>query len=238
MIIVPAIDLSGGKVVRLRQGKIEEKVIYSDNPLEFAEKWVKEGAKLLHIVDLDAALGLGDNSALIQSLTVNTGIDIQVGGGIRNRERVERLLNLGVKRVVLGTRAFKDKDFFVSLLKEFPGKVALGLDIKDNMVAVSGWKETISLDIPELIEGLEAEGLEWIVYTDVCRDGMLEGINFKGVKDFSVRVKSNLIISGGVSSARDLEELSKYRNIWGVIIGKALYDKRVELKRLIKEYQR
>lgn len=234
MIVIPAIDLLSGEVVRLRKGKLKDKKVYSKDPRLFVEKWKDKGARLIHVVDLDAALGIGNNNEVIKDLTSVKGVDLQVGGGIRNFKQIERLLKSGVKRFILGTTVFKDKDFFLEVLNRYSERVALALDMKGEMVAVRGWEETIFIDIDKELQEFEKKGLKWVIYTDVTRDGMLKGGNIDVIKKLKKKVNCNFIASGGISSIEDIRRI-KENELWGVIVGKALYENKLDLKQAIKE---
>lgn len=237
MIIIPAIDLMDKKVVRLRQGEAGNRKTYSDDPLGIAQKWKEQGASWLHIVDLDAALELGNNLDVIEEIAEKSNLNTQVGGGIRSLDYAENLIKGGVKRVVVGTRAFQDEDFLAKLIGKFnPSSVALSIDIKEGKVALRGWRETLSLDIQELCRTTAAAGLEWLVYTDISRDGTLEGLNYEAIRELRQKTSLNIIASGGVGSMEDIRKVNSF-GIWGVIVGKALYEGKFSLAEAIGSLQ-
>jgi len=237
MIIIPAIDLMDKKVVRLRQGEACNRMTYSDDPLGIAQKWKEQGARWLHIVDLDAALESGNNLDVIEEIAEKSNLNTQAGGGIRSLDYAENLIKRGVKRVVVGTRAFQDEYFLTELIRKFsPSSVVLSIDIKEGKVALKGWRETISLDIQELCRSAAAVGLEWLVYTDISRDGTLEGLNYEAIRGLKQKTSVNIIASGGVGSMEDIRKVNSL-GIWGVIVGKALYEGKFTLTEAIGSVQ-
>lgn len=223
--IIPAIDLMGKKVVRLTQGKKKEFKVYSENPLEVALNWKEQGAELLHLVDLDAVWKEGSNLEVISELVEKVKIRLEVGGGIRSYEYAQKLLNLGVERIVLGTRAIEDRDFLENLLSRFKERVCLSLDLEETKVALQGWQEKKELNLENFIENLKYKGLEWIIYTDVLRDGTLKGVDIRKVYwILNLTRGMNLIVSGGVGSLEDIKKLKQIHTLYGVIVGKALYE--------------
>lgn len=232
MLAIPSIDLKSGCVVRLTKGRYFEK-IYSKDPLSIAEKWRKEGAKLLHIVDLDGALsGELKNLDILREILRKINIKVQFGGGIRDIGEIEELLNLGVKRVIIGTRAAEDEDFLRRVVKRFRKKIIVSVDEREGRVAVKGWKETLSYNCLKFIKNLENLGLHTIIYTDTLRDGTLKGPNIKKIKGILENVNIPLIVSGGISSLEDIRSLKELEDegLEGVIIGKALYEERFSLR--------
>lgn len=231
MLIIPAIDLYKGKVVRFVKGDPSRSTIYSDNPLSIARKWQNEGAKILHIVDLSAALGESDNTDIIEHIIKEIDIDMEVGGGIRDVRGALRFKKAGAKRIIVGTRSLEDK--FLKELLSVLGKdrLAVSVDTKDGFVATHGWQDKSKLKSLEFIERLALSGIKWIIYTDISRDGTLEGLNFKALKGLSAFKGINFIVSGGVSSVNDLKKVKKELPfVWGIISGKALYDKKIDFK--------
>lgn len=230
MLIIPAIDLYNGKVVRFIKGDPTRSTIYSDNPLSIARKWQDEGAKILHVVDLSAALGESDNVSIIEHIIKEINIDVEVGGGIRNVEKALTLKAFGAKRIIVGTKSLDD-NFLTELLYAL-GKdgLAVSVDTKDGFVATKGWQETSKLKPIEFIEKLTSLGIKWVIYTDISKDGTLEGLNFKALKELSAFKGINFIASGGVSGISDLKKVKEeVPFIWGVISGKALYDGKLSL---------
>ncbi|MBI4682901.1 MAG: 1-(5-phosphoribosyl)-5-[(5-phosphoribosylamino)methylideneamino]imidazole-4-carboxamide isomerase [Nitrospirae bacterium] len=235
MIIIPAIDLKDGKCVRLLQGKKEEVTVYSDDPASMAQHWVELGAKLLHVVDLDGAFtGEQKNFDKIREIRKSIHIPIELGGGIRNVERIEQLINLGVDRTIIGTSAAKNPVMVKEACERFPGKVIVGIDAKDGKVAVKGWVEVTDLDAIEFAKRMQDNGAAGIIYTDISRDGMLTGPNIEAMDKMVKAVGIPVIASGGVSNLGDIKQLMQINNLWGVITGKALYEGTLDLKDAIE----
>ena len=225
MKIIPAIDLWEGKVVRLVRGDPSLSTVYSDNPLEIAKKWESQGAQILHLVDLSAALGEGDNLAIIKKILKESKIPLEIGGGIRTIKRAKELIFLGAERIIVGTKS-TEEDFLDELLANVDkNKVAVGVDLVGDNLAVEGWKERTNVKGIDFVKHLKAKGLEWIIYTDISRDGTLSGPNIERTKSLSEISGLNLIASGGISSLADLKKLKEEApSVWGVIVGKALYE--------------
>ncbi len=235
MIIIPAIDLKDGKCVRLLQGKKEEVTVYSDDPVETARQWVDMGAKLLHVVDLDGAFtGEQKNFDIIKKIRRSIHIPIELGGGIRNLERIDDLMRMGVDRTIIGTSAAKEPEMVKEACKKYPGKVVVGIDAKDGKVAVKGWVEVTELEAIAFARQMESFGAAGIIYTDISRDGMLTGPNIEAMGKMVQAVKIPVIASGGVSRLDDIKSLLKIENLWGVITGKALYSGALDLKQAIE----
>lgn len=226
MLLLPAIDLMGGEVVRLKRGLATEKTVYSSDPVAFAKKWEDAGADWLHIVDLDAAFGgVPKNLDAIGRICAAVNIPCELGGGMRNFENVSSAFSAGVSRVILGTRAAESIDYVGEMCTEFGGeRVAVGIDAKDGFVAVKGWTETTPKPAAELALAVQGAGAGTIIYTDIATDGMLQGPNFQAMQDLLNILSCSLIASGGVSSVEDLRRLSELPGLHGAIIGKALYD--------------
>jgi phosphoribosylformimino-5-aminoimidazole carboxamide ribotide isomerase len=224
MQVWPAIDLRGGKCVRLRQGDYQRETIYGDDPAAMARQWVGQGARCLHLVDLDAARdGLSANFGVVQEIVTAIDIPCELGGGIRDEEAIARYLSLGLARLVVGTRAIKDPDWFRTMCQRFPKQLALGLDAKEGLVATDGWHQTSSLRAIDLARQFAAEPLAAIVYTDIARDGMLQGPNFAAMAEMLAAVDLPVVASGGVTSAGDVQKLAQI-GLHGCIIGRALYE--------------
>lgn len=231
MQIIPAIDLKDGKCVRLRQGKFEEITVYYERPEEAAMRWQKDGAKVLHVVDLDGAKeGKTRNLRAIENIRKAFNGTIEVGGGIRRFEDIELLLSLGIDRVILGTIAVVNPDFVRDACSRFPGKIIVGIDAKDGLVAVKGWVEVTKIKATELASKIQDLGIWGIIYTDISRDGMLTGPNIDATKAIVEKVKVPVIASGGISSLDDIRKLAKIPKLWGVITGKAIYSGALNLK--------
>jgi len=235
MIIIPAIDLKDGKCVRLLQGRKEAVTVYSDNPVSVAEHWVNLGAELLHIVDLDGAFtGQQRNLEVIKAIRKAIRIPVQAGGGIRDVSTVEMLITFGIDRVIIGTTAVSKPDAVKEMCDRFCGKVFAGIDAKDGMVAVRGWVKTTELKALDFAKKMESMGVAGIIYTDISRDGMLSGPNIEVIRKMVKGLGIPVIASGGVSSIEDIKSLMQIKNLWGVIIGKALYEGTLDLREAIK----
>lgn len=234
MIVIPAIDLKDGKCVRLLQGKKEEVTVYSDDPVSMAKHWVNMGAELLHVVDLDGAFtGEQKNFDVIVAIRKAIDIPVHVGGGIRDMERIEKLINLGIDRTIIGTSAVNKPDMVKKACEKFPGKVLMGIDAKDGKVAVKGWEEVTEWGAIEFAKKMQTDGAAGIIYTDIARDGMLSGPNLDAMAKMVNALKIPVIASGGVSSIDDIKNLMQIKNLWGVITGKAIYEGTLDLKEAI-----
>lgn len=232
MIIFPAVDIKDGRCVRLYQGKADKETIYNDDPLLAAKKWEESGARYLHLVDLDGAFtGELKNKAVIKRIVDNLDIPIQVGGGIRTLERAKELLALGVERIIVGTSAVKKKGFVEELVKELGKKVVVSIDAKDGYVCVDGWVNTSSIKAVDFAKELEEKGVKTIVYTDIAKDGTMIGPNFDELKNLSECVDINIVASGGIGSKEHVDKL-KSLELYGAIVGKALYEGKISLKEL------
>ena len=230
MKIFPAIDLFGGKAVRLYKGDYAQMTIYSENPLEIALDFQSQGAKFMHLVDLEGAkTGSTNNLETIKKLATSTNMFVEVGGGIRNIETVKKYLDLGVNRVILGTAAVENPEFLENAVKLYGDKIAVGVDIKDGFVAIKGWTEKSSLTALDFCKNLQKIGVKTIICTDISKDGAMQGTNHELYKTLSKEVDINVIASGGVSSIKDVENL-KNLNIYGAIIGKAYYVGAISIK--------
>ncbi len=226
MLVIPAIDLKEGNCVRLEQGVMERDTLFSDNPAEQALKWQEQGGELLHIVDLDGAFaGEPKNRSAVESILEAITIPAQLGGGIRDIETLESYLSLGLSRVIIGTAAVRNPDFVIEACRRFPGKITVGIDAKDGMVAVQGWGEVTTAKAVELAVKFADYGVSAIVYTDISRDGMMRGPNLLATKELAEAIPIPVIASGGVSSLKDIENLMAIEEcgITGVITGKAIY---------------
>ncbi len=226
MLLLPAIDLMSGEVVRLRQGKADQKTVYSNDPAAFARKWEAEGGDYLHVVDLDAAFsGEQRNLDAVRAITAALTIPCELGGGMRSHEAIERAFAAGVSRVVIGTRAAESLDFVRDMACEFGSeRIAVGIDAKDGIVSVKGWTELSTQSALDLARSAEDAGAGTIIYTDIATDGMLQGPNFAELEKMLAALGCQLIASGGVSSAEDVRRLGRMPGLYGCIIGKALYD--------------
>lgn len=233
MIIFPAIDLREGKVVRLNQGNYDEMTVYGDNPLEVAINFKKAGATHLHVVDLDGARGgTPENSNVIRQLIGQSGLSVQVGGGIRTRERIETYLGLGAARVILGTAAIKNPDFLKSMVDVYKGAIAVGVDVKNGLAAVNGWEETTKVDGVAFCGTLAEMGVETVIFTDISKDGGCGGTNLDVYRELSKIKGLRVIASGGISFEEEIVALKELT--YGAILGKALYTGILDLNRCIR----
>lgn len=233
MIIFPAIDIRKGRCVRLYQGKFDKETIYNNDPVSVAKSFEEKGAKILHIVDLDGAFtGEQKNKEIIKRIIENTGIPIQVGGGIRSIERAKELIDLGAHRIVIGTSAIKENTFVENLVEEFGDRVVVSIDAKDGYVCIDGWVENSNIKSVEFAKTLEEKGVKTIVYTDISKDGTMIGPNFNKIKKLKESTSMNIIVSGGIGSKSDIDKL-KILEVYGAIVGKALYEGRIKLEHII-----
>ena len=234
MIIYPAIDLKEGQCVRLVQGKAENKTVYSSDPGSMAYSFQTQGAEWLHVVDLDGAFeGQPRNMEAIKQIAAQINIPFQVGGGLRRKEDVEQVLALGASRVIIGTRAVTSPAFVEELLAAFgPDKIVLGLDARDGMVAIEGWVEKSSLRVFDFAKTMQRLGVKTVIYTDVARDGLLQGPNLDSIRQMAEQTGLQVIASGGVTTVENIKKLREMepQGVTGAIIGKALYDGKIELK--------
>ena len=237
MKIFPAIDIKDKKCVRLVKGDFDNKTEYEISPIEQAGKYKDHGFKNLHIVDLDGALtGETVNLDIIQEIVTKFDIKIEIGGGIRNFESIQKYIDAGVEKVILGSAAIKDKFFFKEACEKFPNKIALGLDAKDGYLSVSGWKENSNQLTLDYLKEVNNFGASRLIYTDINRDGMKQGPNFEETSKVADISNCPVIISGGVSSIDDIKKAKELNNnIEGIIVGKAIYDGDIKLDELVKE---
>ncbi|MBR0261964.1 MAG: 1-(5-phosphoribosyl)-5-[Selenomonadaceae bacterium] len=234
MIIFPAIDLRGGKCVRLIQGDFDKETVYSDDPQATALKWQGMGAKFLHVVDLDGARkGSPQNLDAIKKILDAIEIPIEVGGGIRTLDDAEKLLSLGVRRVILGSVAVENPALVEEAVKKFGDKIVVGIDARDGIVAVHGWEKSGNVKVVELAKKIVAAGVKTIIYTDISKDGMLSGVNAEIFSELQNSSGAEIIASGGVKSLEDIRAL-KSAKISGVIVGKAIYTGALDLKSAIE----
>ncbi len=234
MNIFPAIDLFGGKAVRLFKGEYDKMTVYSDNPVEIIKDFENSGAKFCHVVDLEGAKsGQTPNFDTIKKLVDNSSLFIEVGGGIRSMEVIDKYVSVGVSRVILGTAALLDREFLQSAVDKFGDKIAVGVDIKDGFVAIKGWTEKSEVKAFDFLEGVQKMGVKTVICTDISRDGAMIGTNHELYEKMSKNLSINVIASGGVSTMEDVERLSKL-GIYGAIIGKAYYTKAIDLKKAIE----
>ena len=237
MLIIPAIDLRNGKVVRLFQGKFDREKVYSNDPVKVAKHWAKQGAKFLHIVDLDgASSGAPKNLEALKKILSEVGVPLEFGGGVRSMETISKLLKLGVQRVVLGTRAANDAQFLKKAFKKFGGKVIVSIDAKGAKVLTQGWSSSASKTVLDFAKELKEVGFKQLIYTDISKDGALVGPNVLGIKELIRKTGLDVIASGGVASLKDLTKLKSLekKGLSGVIIGKALYEGKFTLAEALK----
>ncbi|MDJ0773618.1 MAG: 1-(5-phosphoribosyl)-5-[(5-phosphoribosylamino)methylideneamino]imidazole-4-carboxamide isomerase [Mastigocoleus sp. MO_167.B18] len=226
MDVIPAIDLLDGRCVRLYQGDYDKSQVFNENPVDVAKQWVEQGATILHVVDLDGAkAGSVVNQSVIEAIAGAVSVPIQLGGGLRNRDTVEQVFNLGVQRAILGTIAVEQPQLVRELCQAFPGKIAIGIDARNGKVATRGWLETSEVLATELAVQMEELGASAIIYTDIQRDGTLSGPNFDALRELAAAIKIPIIASGGVSSITDLLSLLALEQygVNGAIVGRALY---------------
>jgi len=235
MIILPAIDLLDGQVVRLREGKLADKTVYSDDPLGFARRWEEEGGNCLHVVDLNAAFtGEPRNIQMIKRLVRTLNIPVQVGGGIRSLEAATSFNEAGVSRVVLGTGAVDSPIFLENLVNRFGGdKIAVSVDARDGLVAVRGWTEVTSINVLDFIRVVEKLGVGTIIFTDIATDGTLIGPNFPVLEKILDSTQCNIVSSGGVATLEHIKQLATMPRLYGVIIGRALFDGTIDLSEAV-----
>ncbi|WP_456456388.1 1-(5-phosphoribosyl)-5-[(5-phosphoribosylamino)methylideneamino]imidazole-4-carboxamide isomerase [Thermovibrio sp.] len=234
--VIPAVDIKGGKCVRLYQGRFDKEKVYFENPVEVAKRWEREGAKRVHVVDLDGALkGAPQNLGIVKEIVDELSVPVQFGGGVRSLRALEELFKIGVDRVVVGTVAVEEPDLFKEMARNFPEKVVVGIDAKEGRPTTRGWLEVSDLTAVDLAKELEKEPIWGFVYTDITRDGTLKSPNFKEVEKFAGSVKKPVIASGGVSKLEDLIKLSQVENVVGAIVGKALYEGKISLKEAVRE---
>ena len=238
MLLIPAIDLKNGQCVRLRQGDFNDVTVFSDDPAEMARRWVGDGAERIHVVDLDGALkGQPMNLRAVEAIVRAVGdVPVQVGGGIRDEETVQRYLNAGVQYVIIGTKAVNTPHFLHDLCLEFPRHIIVGLDAKDGRVALNGWTKITGHDVIETAVHCERDGVEAIIYTDIGRDGMMQGFNAQATRNLASAIKTPVFASGGVSTIDDIHRLKEIEGegVAGAIIGRALYEGTLKLADAVK----
>lgn len=237
MLVIPAIDIRGGKCVRLFRGDFSKETVFSDSPAQMAKKWMDMGAKYLHLVDLDGALaGKPQNIATVKDIIAAVDIPVELGGGIRTLEDIENILSIGVDRVILGSVAVHDPQLVKAACEKFGEKIVVGIDAKEGIVAVEGWEVSGNMAAQELAKRMAAVGVKNIIYTDISRDGTLLGLNIKATADLAKSSKVNIIASGGFSNLEEIEQLKKHESdgITGVIAGKAIYTGAIDLRAALK----
>ncbi len=244
MLLIPAIDLKEGKCVRLRQGRMEDNTVFSDDPVAVAGKWVEQGARRIHLVDLDGAFaGKPKNAGIIKAIAeAYPDVPVQIGGGIRDEETIKGYLDAGVQYVIIGSKAVSDPDFVREMAQKFAGHVIVGLDAKDGMVAIDGWATVSDKNATELAKEFEANGVVAIIYTDIARDGMMKGVNVEATAKLARAISIPVIASGGITNMDDIHGLGKVAadGIMGAITGRAIYEGTldfVEAEKISHTYQ-
>lgn len=233
MLIFPAIDIINGKVVRLSEGDYDKVKQYSLTPLQAAREFYESGARYMHVVDLDGAKsGKADNASTIENIVKSCNMFVEVGGGIRTFEQIQKYLDCGVKRVILGTVAVKNIKFVEEAVAKFGDAISVGVDAKDGKVAVNGWKEVTDINSVQFCSDLKNIGVKHVIYTDISKDGMLNGINLDIYKVLCQTEQLKITASGGITYLDDIKELKKL-NLYGAIVGKALYENKLDLKEVI-----
>lgn len=234
MIIYPAIDIKDRSCVRLTQGSYDDVTVYESDPVKVALKWESMGAEILHLVDLDGAReGIRINEDVIKEIIEKVRIPVQIGGGIRDTKGLETYLNIGASQVIIGTAAIKNPQWLRQMIDTYGDKIIVSIDAKDGWIATDGWESISQKKASEYIKDLKSYGLKRIVYTDIAKDGMLQGPNFKIYEDLKSIVDIEVIASGGVTTMEDLDRLREI-DLYGAIIGKALYDGKLDLKEVLK----
>ena len=236
MIIIPAVDIKGGKCVRLEQGLMNKETIFSDYPEKMALRWERKGAKRLHIIDLDGAVhGKAFNKKVIKKVVDTVSIPVQLGGGIRDLDTIGEYINLGIDNIIIGTTAYKNPKLLKMACKLYPGRIIIAIDSKDNYVSVEGWTERTSITSLDLANRFEDIGINSIIYTDIKRDGMKIGPNIDAIREFAKGINIPVIAAGGISSIKDIEDLLPLEEdgVSGIIIGRALYDGLIKIEEAI-----
>lgn len=237
MQIIPAIDLKGGRCVRLEQGEMDRETFFSANPAQVAKHWESMGVKILHLVDLDGAVtGKPQNQDAICQILQSVTIPLQLGGGIRDLQTIEYYLSLGIQRVILGTAAFQKPSLLESVCRSFPNRIVVSIDARDGKVAIKGWKETTSLKATDLLKNLKSKKIAAIIFTDIKRDGMMQGPNLTSIRQMADATRIPIIASGGVTTLEHIKELMTLEDdgVKGIIVGRALYEKTIDLKEAVQ----
>lgn len=233
MIILPAIDMYDKKAVRLYKGDYKQMTVYSENPVEIALDFKNAGAEFIHLVDLEGAKdGTTPNIDVVEKIIKETGLKTEIGGGIRNRETLEKYLSIGVSRVILGTAAVTDREFLLWAVEKYGERIAVGADIKDGFVAIKGWLEKSEIKCEDFFSDMEKVGVKTIICTDISKDGAMQGTNRELYKELSANFNIDIVASGGVSSIDDIKALREM-NLYGAIVGKAYYINAIDLKEAI-----
>ena len=235
MIIYPAIDLQDGKCVRLTKGDFEQQTVYSRSPIEQAKAFEDKGFKFLHVVDLDRTIQKEkSNLKTINEIIQSTGLKVQVGGGLRTKDTVEEVIDLGVENAVMGTAAVNDPDLLIEISQKYKNKISVGLDVRDKMIALKGWKDQTEISCFDFLETIKNLPLKSIIFTDINKDGMKQGINIEDTLKMAESSNIPVTASGGVSSIDDIKLIKSQKKISGVVVGKAIYDGLIDLNELVK----
>ena len=233
MLLIPAIDLKDGQCVRLRQGRMDDSTIFSDSPVDMAARWVEAGARRLHLVDLNGAFeGKPVNGEVVRAVAERfPSIPVQIGGGIRDAATVKAYLDSGVQYCIIGTKAVQDPQFVIDLCQQFPGHIIVGIDAKNGMVATDGWAEVSAVSAIELAQQFEQAGVSAIVYTDIARDGMMQGVNVEETTRLAESLSIPVVASGGVTNLDDIKALCEveHRGVMGAILGRSIYEGSIDL---------
>ena len=238
MRIIPAVDIKAGQCVRLVQGQANQETVYSNDPVAMACHWDEEGAQLIHVVDLDGAFdGKPVNVEIIKNIIYNSTVDIQIGGGIRTMDALSAYFDAGAYRIILGTIAHQQPEFVEQACKKYPGKILVGIDARNGKVAIHGWREVSNQSAADLAKSLESAGVAGYIFTDISKDGMMQGPNLEQIKEFASATTTPVIASGGVSRIEDVINLLalEKEGVEGMIIGKALYDKKLDYREILKK---
>lgn len=238
MRIIPAVDIKAGQCVRLVQGQADQETVYSNDPVAMACHWDEEGAQLIHVVDLDGAFdGKPVNVDIIKNIIYNSTVDIQIGGGIRTMDALSAYFDAGAYRIILGTIAQQQPEFVAQACKKYPGKILVGIDARNGKVAIQGWREVSDQSAADLAKSLESAGVAGYIFTDISKDGMMQGPNLEQIKEFASATTTPVIASGGVSRIEDVINLLalEKEGVEGMIIGKALYDKKLDYREILKK---
>ena len=235
MIIYPAIDLQDGKCVRLTKGDFEQQTVYSRSPIEQAKAFEDIGFKFLHVVDLDRTIHKEkSNLKTIKEIIQNTDLKVQVGGGLRSKETVEEVIDLGVENAVMGTAAVNNPDLLIEVAQKYKNKISVGLDVRDKMIALKGWKDQTEISCFDFLETIKNLPLKSIIFTDINKDGMKQGVNIEDTLKMAESSNIPVTASGGVSSIEDIKTIKSKKKISGVVVGKAIYDGLIDLNELVK----
>ena len=233
MLLIPAIDLKDGQCVRLRQGRMEDTTIFANNPVDMAQRWVNAGARRLHLVDLNGAFaGKPVNAEVVEAIAQQfPQVPVQIGGGIRDAQTVEAYLQAGVQYCIIGTKAVQEPQFVIELCQQFPGHIIVGIDAKNGMVATDGWADVSAVSAISLAQQFEQAGVSAIIYTDIARDGMMQGVNVAETAQLARSISIPVIASGGVTNMQDIENLYVQANtgIMGAILGRSIYEGTIDL---------